>query len=434
MTGNDDYWGDSGHYPPPAPVRRGGNRRFSSMARSPAEALEPDHAPEPPRGSKVRHQHPIFIFLNTFITLLLAGMIGLGGAFYFVRTQFDRPGPLDHSKVIVIPDGAGSSEIARLLEDEGIISDRRIFRLAVLWFHTDKSTRNKSLKAGEFAIKANASIREVHDTLVDGQPILYKVNIPEGLTTDQIMERLQASPDLLGSISEVPAEGTLLPDTYKFPRSTTRDDIIRRMKSEQARYVEHMWSSRFRDLPVSTPSEAIILASIVEKETGKADERYRVAAVFVNRLRKKMRLDSDPTVIYGITQGRGPLGRGLTRSELQQETAYNTYRIHGLPPTPICNPGREAINAVLKPARSGDLFFVADGRGGHVFAENLREHNQNVERWRAIENERAQQARAQVVAAEDKSSASAMMAKPVPVDIAKLPVAQIPMPQRRPAH
>jgi UPF0755 protein len=437
MAADDDYWGNTGRYPQHAPHGRGANRRLGAMARSPAEALEPDHAPEPPRGSKVRQQHPVFVFLNTFITLLLVGMIGMAALFYFVRTQFDKPGPLDHPSVVVIPDGDGAYAVARRLEDERIITDRRVFMAGILYFRA-----SKRLKAGEYAIKSQASIREVLDTLTKGRALLYTINIPEGLTTEQIVDRLRANPELLGGISEVPPEGSLLPDTYKFARATTRDDMLKRMRAEQSKFIERIWPARAGDLPFTTQEEAIKLASIVEKETGRADERQRVAAVFVNRLKKKMRLESDPTVTYGIVGGRGPLGRGLMRSELDQVTPYNTYRVHGLPPTPIANPGRAALEAVLKPARTGDLFFVADGTGGHAFAENLREHNKNVERWRGIERER-QEAKAQTTAAEEKTSnAAALVAKPAaapagakaaPIDIAKLPAAQIPLPQRRPS-
>jgi UPF0755 protein len=262
---------------------------------------------------------------------------------------------------------------------------------------------------------------------------MYSVGIPEGLTSEQIINRLRANPELLGSISEMPLEGSMLPDTYRFARGTTRDDMIRRMMAEQKKFLDRIWATRSNDLPFTTREDAIKLASIVEKETGRADERQRVAAVFVNRLKRKMRLDSDPTVIYGVTGGIGPLGRGLTRVELDTVTPYNTYRINGLPPTPIANPGRAALEAVLKPARTGDLFFVADGTGGHAFAESLRDHNRNVETWRGIERERAEavRARAQAQAQTQESSTNAAVAM-TPIDIAKLPPVHIPLPQRRP--
>jgi len=188
-------------------------------------------------------------------------------------------------------------------------------------------------------------------------------------------------------IMEVPAEGTLLPDTYRFSKGMARQEIVDRMKSEQQRLLASLWESRVADLPIDSPEKAVILASIVEKETGRADERHRVAGVFVNRLRKPMRLQSDPTIIYGIVGGQGSLGRPITRDDIEQKTAYNTYRINGLPPGPICNPGRPAIEATLNPAKTTDLYFVADGSGGHKFSATLDEHNDAVANWRKVERE-----------------------------------------------
>ena len=350
--------------------------------RSPAEALEPARAPEPPEYSKRRKTHPLLAVMNGLMTLLVVGLLGLGGLIYFAKIEFDSPGPLDHSTVVVIPKGEGVNAIAERLEREGVISDRRIFVASVMYF----KAQNK-LKAGEYELRKSASMRDVLDQLVRGKSILYKVSIPEGFTSQQVVDRLNAASFLEGEIAEIPAEGSLMPDTYKFSRGMTRTDMLERMGAEQRKFITNLWDSRAEGLPFETPQEAIILASIVEKETGRADERTRVAGVFINRLRKKMRLQSDPTVIYGLVGGKGTLGRGILREELQRETPYNTYVIAGLPPGPIANPGRAAIEAVLNPAVTKDLYFVANGTGGHAFAPTLAAHNRNVARWRDIERE-----------------------------------------------
>jgi len=360
----------------------GAQRDLAVLPRSPSEALEPDHAPEPPSGRKVRREHPILALMHNIMTLLLVGVIGLTALFYFVRSQFDQPGPLGYATVVVIPKGEGLSAIADRLEREGVIADRRIFSASALYFRAQDK-----LKAGEYAIKKNASIREVLDTLVEGKAILYSISLPEGLTSYQIVERMKASPELTGPIVLVPAEGSLLPDTYRFAKGTSREELLARMQNEQKKFIEKIWTTRAAGLPVKTTQEAVTLASIVEKETGRADERPRVAAVYVNRLRSNMRLESDPTIIYGLAGGKATLGRGILRSEIDQMTPYNTYRIKGLPPTPIANPGRAALEAVLRPAKTNDLFFVADGTGGHAFAEKFDEHQRNVVKWRALEKE-----------------------------------------------
>ena len=272
------------------------------------------------------------------------------------------------------------------------------------WVGRDR--KSLELKAGEYEIKKNASIREVVEIIAQGKSVLYKVSLPEGLTSQQIVERLKAEPNLTGEITEVPAEGTLLPDTYRFSKGMPRQEILDRMKAEQQRLLASLWESRQAGLPVDSVEKAVTLASIVEKETGRADERQRVAAVFVNRLRKPMRLQSDPTIIYGIVGGQGSLGRPITRADIEQKTAYNTYTINGLPPGPICNPGRPALEATLNPAKSTDLYFVADGSGGHKFSATLDEHNDAVANWRKVERD----ARAKEAAA-DKAEATAA-AKP----------------------
>jgi UPF0755 protein len=407
--------GNGRYSKPDTPYR--GQRDYSVLPRSPSEALEPDRAPEPPRGTRQRRQHPLVVFFNRLITFLLVIMISVAGLFYVIRLQFDRSGPLGYPTVFVVPRGEGVGAIARRLEQDGIINDRWTFFIAARYFKV-----HDKIKAGEYNIKANASLRDVLDTLVEGKSILYSISIPEGLTSYQVVERLKSQPDLVGDIQEVPPEGSLLPDTYRFARGTSRDEMIRRMQGEQKKFIEGLWASRSRDLQLTKPEDVINLAAIVEKESGRADERPRVAAVYLNRLRKRMRLEADPTIIYGISGGKGPLGRPLLRSEVDNEdNPYNTYRNPGLPPTPIANPGRAAIEAVLKPAKTNDLFFVADGTGGHAFAETFAEHQRNVAKWRQIEKVRDEQ---NANEADPKAKA--------PLDVDKLQTVEMPLPQRNP--
>ena len=358
------------------------HRDYSVLPRSPSEALEPEYAPEPPLGGSAWHERPIIKVMSGIMTLLFVSVIGLALLVYYVRVQFDQPGPLTYATVVAIPKGEGVRQIASRLERESIISDQRIFVVMAMYFGAQSK-----LKAGEYAINKHASMRNVIDTLVDGKALLYNVSVPEGLTSYQIVERINSHPELTGKIDLIPPEGSLMPDTYRVARGTDRSELIARMQSEQRRFMEKLWPQRISGLPINTPNEAVILASIVEKETGKADERPRVASVFVNRLRKGMRLQSDPTIIYGLSGGKGTLGRGILKTEIEQMTPYNTYTMKGLPPTPIANPGRAALEAVLRPAKTGDLYFVADGSGGHAFAESYDNHRTNVDKWRVIEKE-----------------------------------------------
>jgi UPF0755 protein len=371
----------------------GGRNDFSVLPRSPSEALEPDQPPEAPLGRKPKRprQRPLLALLNAAFTALFVGMLGFAGAFYYAKMQFDSAGPLQHDTVVTIPRGEGVNAIASRLEREGIIHDRRIFMAAVLYFGAQAK-----LKAGDYAIESGAAMRSVLDTLIEGDAILYSVTIPEGWTSLQAVERLRATAELTGEITEIPPEGSLMPDTYRFARNTSRSDIIARMRTAQEEFLKKVWPTRDADLPINTMDEALILASIVEKETGLADERSKVAGVFINRLRKGMRLQSDPTIIYGLVGGRASLGRPIYRSEIVKETPYNTYVIKGLPPTPIANPGRAAIEAVLRPQETDAIYFVADGTGGHAFATTLAEHNRNVAEWRKVEQRmREEQARAE---------------------------------------
>jgi UPF0755 protein len=248
--------------------------------------------------------------------------------------------------------------------------------------------RASELKAGDYAIPAHASPVEIMNILINGKAIVYKLTLPEGYTTAMALDLIRKHPSLEGEITIAPAEGSLLPETYVFNRGMARDALIKEMQEDHTAAINQLWPTRTPNLPFTTKEEAVTLASIVEKETGIASERPRVAAVFVNRLRKGMKLQSDPTIIYGLTGGV-PLGRGIRQSELEKATPYNTYVIPGLPPTPIANPGKEALKAVLNPAPTEDLYFVADGSGGHAFASTLAEHEKNVQNWRQIEKQRA---------------------------------------------
>jgi UPF0755 protein len=243
------------------------------------------------------------------------------------------------------------------------------------------------LKPGEYSFQKNASLRDVIGTMVEGKVVQHAVTIPEGLTSEQIVARLSENEIFSGTVREMPREGTLLPETYKFPRGTSRDQVITRMQQTQKRILAEIWERRSPDIPIKTPEQLITLASIVEKETGKADERSRVAAVFVNRLRQKIKLQSDPTIIYGLVGGKGTLGRPIKRSEIQQPSPYNTYVVDGLPPGPIANPGRASLEAAANPARTRDLFFVADGTGGHAFSDTYDQHQKNVAKLRAMEKQ-----------------------------------------------
>lgn len=319
------------------------------------------------------------VMFMALLAVLAAASIGVGG--YFAYREAAAPGPLAEDTVILLKPGSSVSTIADRLEEAGAVRYPALFVAAVR-----VRGAQRALKAGEYKIPAGASVLDIIDLLVEGKSILHYVTAVEGQTTAQILRLIAANEALAGDIALMPGEGVLLPETYAFTRGETRDGMIRIMMKAQEAVLDELWDGRALDLPFDTRKDAVILASIVEKETGKPDERARIAAVYVNRLKKGMRLESDPTVIYGITAGE-PLGRGLRVSELRKETPYNTYIVPGLPPTPIANPGRAAIEAVLNPAETKDLFFVADGSGGHAFAATLADHNRNVARWRRVERE-----------------------------------------------
>ncbi len=357
------------------------------IPKSPNDALRPERVPQPPRRSrKARSQ--LVIFLNFLMTMVVfVGVVAVAG-FYYVMDSYQKPGPLAANSNFVVRSGAGLAEIANNLERNGIVSDARIYRYVTATYLED----NQTLKAGEYEIKAGASMKDVTELLESGKSILYAVSMPEGLTVKQMFQRLADDTVLEGDLpSDLPPEGSLRPDTYKFTRGTKRAEIVTQMAAAQEKLIDQIWERRDPDLPVKTRDEFVTLASIVEKETGKDDERAHVASVFINRLAKGMRLQSDPTIIYGLFGGDGkPADRPIFQSDIKKETPYNTYVIKGLPPGPIANPGRAALEAVAHPWKTEDLYFVADGTGGHVFAATLAEHNANVKRWRKLEAERAQ--------------------------------------------
>jgi len=347
--------------------------------RSPRAALEPERVPAPKRRSK-RVRHPLVIAGNAIFTVLIVISLAVGGGLYVGKQRFEAPGPLAQDKVVNIPRGLGIRDISDLLVREGVIDQPWVFIGGVLVLKA-----RGELKHGEYQFTKNASLADVVNTIVENKVVQHAVTIPEGLTSEQIVARLLENDVLAGQIKEIPREGTLLPETYKFTRGMSREQIIQRMNQAHRALLQEIWEHRMADLPVKTPEQLVTLASIVEKETGQPEERSRVASVFVNRLKNKMRLQSDPTIIYGLTGGKGSLGRPILKGEIDLHTPYNTYVIDGLPPGPIANPGRASLEAAANPARTKDLYIVADGSGGHVFSENYEQHQKNVARLRVIE-------------------------------------------------
>mgnify|MGYP001545059867 CR=1 FL=1 len=337
---------------------------------------------KPSKYRQKQHGGIVKSFLLFFLFLIFIGGAVAAGAAWKIHDMITRAGPLPEEKIVWVKSGMGVNSISQLLLSEEAIDSELAFKITVRVQQVQSS-----LQAGEYLIPARSSVDDIVQILSEGNPYLRNITFPEGITTTQALKAVQENDKLSGEITIKPGEGELLPETYAFVRGDKRDDIIKRMQSAQDKLVDDLWENRAADLPIDSKDEAIILASIVEKETGVDGERVKVASVFINRLRKGMRLQSDPTVIYGITQGE-PLGRGLRVSELQGETEYNTYVIRGLPPTPIANPGTDAIAAVLNPAETDYYYFVADGTGGHAFSRTLAEHNANVRIWRQIERER----------------------------------------------
>ncbi|MFC0245149.1 endolytic transglycosylase MltG [Falsochrobactrum ovis] len=370
----------------PAPEKAAQNKPF--VPQSASEALRPQPGTPPPLKRSRHARSQIVVFMNFMLSLLVLFMVAASALFYFGKVQFDEAGPLKEDTTFLVKRGAGVSEVSNSLENREIVSDARIFRYGMRAYGHEND-----LKAGEYAIPAGATMRDVMNILISGRSIMYPLTIPEGLTVKQIFDRIESDPILIGDMpKELPPEGMIFADTPNFTRGTTRAEIIDRMIASQQKLIDEIWEKRRPDLPIKDKNEFVTLASIVEKETGIASERPHVAAVFINRLNKGMRLQSDPTIIYGLFGGAGkPADRPIFKSDIEKPTPYNTYVINGLPPSPIANPGRAALEAVANPLDTDDLYFVADGTGGHVFAKTLDEHNANVRKWRAIEREKAQQ-------------------------------------------
>lgn len=319
------------------------------------------------------------------VAVLIAALAGLVA--YNVARLFESPGPLAADRNLVVPRGAGLSVIAKTLTEEGIIGDPLTFRLGVTFYDAARE-----LKAGEYRFPAAASMHEVMDILRSGETVVHRLTVPEGLTSGEIVQLVADAEGLSGDPGPVPPEGSLLPETYHYVWDEQRAELIGRMRTAQQDLLSRLWDERAPDLPFASPEDAVILASVVEEETALDNERPLVASVFINRLKRGMRLQSDPTVVYGLTQGQAPLGRALTRQDLNTPNPYNTYLNNGLPPGPIANAGRAALEAVLAPAATKYLYFVADGSGGHAFAETLDEHNRNVAKWRKLQRQKAQSA------------------------------------------
>ncbi|EKF20333.1 endolytic transglycosylase MltG [Nitratireductor pacificus] len=363
--------------------RQGGDQR-GRVFKPAHQTLRPEAGTPPPRRSR-RARNQFVVFLNFVFSSIVFLVVLAGIAFYFGNREFHQPGPARSAETVLIKPNTGVREIASLLERQGLISDSRIFVVGLRAYGADSQ-----MKAGEYEIKAGASMHEIMELLKSGKSLLYSLTIPEGQTVAQVFDRIRDTPELSGDLpAELPAEGSLAADTLRFTRGMDRAQVVAKLAEDQQELVDSIWERRDADLPVKDKAEFVTLASIVEKETGRADERSRVAAVFLNRLRRGMRLQSDPTIIYGLFGGQGkPADRPIYRSDIDKKTPYNTYQIDGLPPTPIANPGRAALEAVANPSQTDELYFVADGTGGHVFAKTLKEHNENVARWRAVERQR----------------------------------------------
>ena len=311
------------------------------------------------------------VLVGLVVVLAIAGWL-------YVHSRFDTPGPVRDERTVVLAPGLGAFDIADQLEAAGVIDDPLLF-VAGLWIED----KQHALKAGEYVFEALVTPRGVMEKLVAGDTVAHRFTVMEGMTSAEVVAALNAAPGLKGALLTVPKEGTLLPETYHYALGDGRAKLIERMQHAMSRLVDELWQARDPAVALDDADQAVVLASIVEKETAVADERPIIAGVFLNRLRKGMRLQADVTVIYAVTGGERPLGRPLSRADLWVESPYNTYRQGGLPPGPIANPGRDAIAAVLNPAETDALYFVADGSGGHAFAETLDEHNSNVARWRA---------------------------------------------------
>ena len=338
---------------------------------------EPPTRVSEPILPKIRRSAFMRVFGSLFALLFLfGGLLAVLGS--WVWLTFTAPGPLKSKKIYEITKDLDRTQIAMVLQDQGIISDARIFSAAA----AVNGFRGGRLRAGEFEFASGATMEDVLGMITAGRFLTYKVTIPEGWTSQMVVARVTEQKELEGDIKTVPPEGAVLPDTYVFRRGLSRQKLIDDMQTAQTKLLDTLWQARPATTKLATPQDLVTMASIVEKETGLAEERPKVASVFLNRLDQKMRLQSDPTIIYGIVGGKGKLDRPLTKTDIETATPYNTYTISGLPPGPIANPGKAALEAVLNPADTKYLYFVADGSGGHAFASTLDEHNANVKKWR----------------------------------------------------
>lgn len=323
--------------------------------------------------------------LLSLLSFLLLGAAGVAGVIGYGAYLYLSPGPLEAPQLVLIERGSGVSKIAKTLQDKEILNHALLFKVAARF-----SGLHASLKAGEYEFPARVSVAESLLMLHEGNVFGRKFTIPEGLTSHQIVQILGKVEELQGEVAQVPSEGSLLPETYQFVSGDTKQGKLDEMQSAMTKALEELWPLRAKDLPFETKEQAVVLASIVEKETAVSSERARIAGVFVNRLKKNIPLQTDPTVIYALTkgkvknEGKGPLGRRLLLKDLKIDSPYNTYKYAGLPPGPIANPGRASLEATLHPEAHAYIYFVADGTGGHVFAKSLAQHNRNVAKWRKI--------------------------------------------------
>lgn len=323
--------------------------------------------------------------LSLIFSCFFLVIAGISGGILYAYSSWNGTGPLTEETEVIIPSGASLNKIALILQDENVIQNPLEFKIAAHLLN-----KKQSLKAGEYLFDEGISLIQALTQLDEGKVLHRSITIPEGLTSYQIVSLLNNAPFMEGEITQIPDEGTLLPETYNYSRGDTRAEKIERMQAAMTNAIDELWPGRATDLPFKTKEEALTLASIVEKETGVSGERAKVAGVFINRLRRGIALQTDPTVIYAMTMGKhedngqGPIGRRLLRKDLKIDSPYNTYKYPGLPPGPICNPGKDAIAATLNPEEHEYIYFVADGTGGHSFAKTLAEHNQNVAKWRKI--------------------------------------------------
>ena len=327
-----------------------------------------------------RRRRVAILFGMSLLSLVIVSV----GLVFFIYIRFHSSGPLAADTTFIVPKGSGLNSIARRLTAAGILDESWTLRLVAVI-----SGDAGLLRAGEYHFSAGVSAYDVLQRLRSNQVVQRSITFPEGISVIQALNILDATQGLRGIVFPRPQEGDILPETYQYQWGESRNTLIERMRQAMSQTLGDLWPQRQVDLPLKDPQQAVVLASIVEKETAQPDERDRVAAVFINRLRAGMRLQSDPTVIYALTEGL-PLGRPLTRSDLATPSPYNTYRVAGLPPGPICLPGKASLMAVLHPAQTDDLYFVADGSGGHAFAKTLAEHNRNVAQWRKINKRETQ--------------------------------------------